>query len=228
MLVGGYLCTSRGWWTWAGLLFAASLLVRETGILAIGCIVVATMASGRRREALILGLISVAPVIVWRLYVAWILFPDWGMEALFNQPPDLGWPLAGVRDLWMSVASGQYYPGSPELSRAAIAYPLLLVGGLVLATALAARAPTPLNVAAVLYGILAICLNFKYIWVHVGNGQRGTYELFVMLALSSVAVRGYPPRLRIGVWAFWGAAAAYVFLAGLDASYIRSCLQIFF
>lgn len=225
MLLGGYLCTLRGWWIRAGVLFAASLLVRETGILAIVCILAATVMSGRRREALTLGLISAVPVVLWRLYVAWVLFPEWGAEALFSHPPDLGWPLTGVRDLWVSVARGQYYPGVAELSRAAIAYPLLLVGGAALAAVLAVRVRTALNIAAVLYGVLAICLNYQLIWVHVGNAQRGTYELFVMLALSAVSAGSYSPRLRNGLRVFWGAAAIYVFLAGLDASYIRSVLH---
>jgi hypothetical protein len=228
MLIGGCLCLLRGWPVWAGVLFGASLLVRETGVLAVGALVVASLLSGRRREALMLGLISAAPVLLWRLYVAWILHPAFGVEALISHPPDLGWPLAGVRDLWLSIAQATYFPGVPELSRAGIVYPVLLVCGCALAAVLVIRRPNPLSVAALLYGILAICLNFEFIWVHVGNAQRGTYELFVMLALSSAGSREYPSWLRNALRVFWGASAAYIFLAGFDALFIRSSLGLSF
>ena len=228
MLIGGCFCLLRGWWVRAGLLFAASLLVRETGVLAVGTLVVASLLTGRRREALMLGLISAAPLLLWRLYVAWILHPAFGVEALISHPPDLGWPLAGVRDLWLSIAQATYFPGVPELSRAGIVYPVLLVCGCALAAVLVIRRPNPLSVAALLYGILAICLNFEFIWVHVGNAQRGTYELFVMLALSSAGSREYPSWLRNALRVFWGASAAYIFLAGFDALFIRSSLGLSF
>ena len=116
----------------------------------------------------------------------------------------------------------------PELSRAGIVYPVLLVCGCALAAVLVIRRPNPLSVAALLYGILAICLNFEFIWVHVGNAQRGTYELFVMLALSSAGSREYPCWLKNALRVFWGASAAYIFFAGFDALFIRTSLGLQF
>ena len=224
-LLGGILCLSRGRWLLAGVLFGMSLLVRETGIVAVGCVIAAATISGRRREAFSVGLLAVGPVLLWRLYVAWILFPDWGLEGFLFHPPDLGWPFAGVVDLWRLIAGGQYYPGMPELARAGIAYPALLIGGFVLAVALAVTSQTAINVAALVYALIAVCLNFQAIWVHVGNGQRGTYELFLMLALSCMAIGTYSQPIRAGLMAFWCSAAAYVFFGAFDATYIRATLQ---
>jgi hypothetical protein len=182
------------------------------------------MLSGNRRQALAVGACAVGAVVLWRLYVAWVLFPDWGIEGLLFHPPDLGWPFAGIVELWRLVARGQYYPGVPELSRAAITYPLLLAGGFGLAIALVVATPNATHVAAAVYGLIAISLNFRMIWVHVGNAQRGTYELFVMLALSCVAFRTYARSLRVGLMVFWTAAALYVFVFAIEAGYIRSVL----
>jgi len=110
----------------------------------------------------------------------------------------------------------------PELSRAAITYPLLLAGGFGLAIALVIALPNATHIAAVVYAVIAISLDFPAIWVHVGNAQRGTYELFVMLALSSVTIRTYARSIRVGLIAFWTAAALYVFFFAFDAGYIRS------
>jgi hypothetical protein len=225
-IVAGILCFSRGRWVLAGALFAVSLLVRETGIVAVACVVGAGMFSNRRREAFLVGLFAIGVMAIWRLYVAWVLYPDMGIEAVLSHPPDLGWPFAGIADLWRTVAEGGYYKEAPELSRAAIAFPVLLAGGLILSVVLVFVAPSPTTVAALVYALIGICLNFRAIWVHVANGQRGTFEVFVMLALSSVTFRTYPRPVRAGLVGFWCAAAAYVFFLTFDAAFIRSALGL--
>ncbi len=225
-IVAGILCFSRGRWALAGALFAVSLLVRETGIVAVACVAGAGLFSDRRREAFLVGLFAVGVMAIWRLYVAWVLFPDLGIEAILSHPPDLGWPFAGVADLWRAVAEGSYYGAAPEFSRAAIAFPVLLAGGLLLSVVLAFVAPSATSVAAVVYALIGICLNFPAIWVHVANGQRGTFELFIMLALSTAAFRTYPRAVRAGLVGFWCAAAAYVFFLTFDAAAIRSALGL--
>jgi hypothetical protein len=226
-LVAGIVCLANHRWALAALLFATSLLVRETGLIAIGCLLVGSVVGGQRREPLAVGACAVGVILLWRLYVAWVLFPDWGMNGLLFHPPDLGWPFVGIFDLWRKVFQGQYYPGLPELSRAAIVFPMLLIAGFMLAAALVVIAPTATAFAGLSYGLLAVCLNLPAIWVHVGNGLRGTYELFLMLALSTLAIRNYPPLLRRGLIWFWWAAALYVFLLGFDATDIRAALPVF-
>jgi hypothetical protein len=225
-IVAGILSFSRGRWVLAGAFFAVSLLVRETGIVAVACVAGAGMFSNRRREALLVGLFAVGVMAIWRLYVAWVLFPDLGIQAILSHPPDLGWPFAGIADLWRVVAEGRYYGGASELTRAAIAFPVLLAGGFLLSVVLAFVAPSATSVAALVYALIGICLNFAAIWVHVGNGQRGTFELFLMLALSTAAFRTYPRAVRAGLVGFWCAAAAYVFFLTFDAAVIRSALGL--
>jgi hypothetical protein len=225
-LSAGLLSLSRGRSLFAGALFALSLLIRETGVVFVACTIVAAVIAGRRREAAIVALLAGGTVLTWRIYVAWILFPDWGLQGLLFHAPIFGWPFLGIRDLWRSIALGQYFSGVPELSRAGIAYPLLLLGGFVLASVLAATLRNALGAAALIYAIMAICLNYAAVWLHVGNGQRVTYELFLMLALCCVTIRTYPQLLQKGLIAFWSCSIAYAFLLTFDASYIRSALAL--
>jgi hypothetical protein len=225
-LLAGIVCVSRRRWLLAAAFFAASLLTRETGVVAIACVLAAESLQGRLRPAIACGLAAVAVMAAWRLYVAWMLFPDWGVEGLLFHPPDLGLPLAGIVDLWRAVAHGAYYPDVADLRRAAIAYPFLLMYGFGLAVALAAVRPNAWHVAAVVYGLIAISLNLPAIWVHVSNAQRGTFELFVMLAVSMLAVREYPRRLRLATVGFWSCSFVYIFFLGYDAGYIRSILPM--
>ena len=67
-------------------------------------------------------------------------------------------------------------------------------------------------------------LNFDSVWVHVGNAQRTTFELFVMLALTSVTVVDSSRLFRLVRAAFWTLSAGYVFYGGFDAPFLRQVL----
>ena len=132
LLLGGYLCLLRKRWRHAGLLFAFSLLVRETGAIFVAAIVTATLVSGRRREAVELALMSFIPLVAWRLYVGSILFSDWGAQAFWFNAENIGRPFAGIVDLWATIHRGKYFPGLSSFTRAGICYPIVLTSGLVL------------------------------------------------------------------------------------------------
>jgi hypothetical protein len=220
MLIAGYLCVLRREWVLAGVCLAISLLIRETGVILVACVVVACLKSGKRAEALKLGLIATVPAIAWRLYVAKMLFSAYGAQAFFMNPEDLGVPFRGFVDLWTAIARGSYFPGAPEIARAGTWYPIVLTVGFVVSVVMAVRAPKAITVAAALYAALAISLNFG-IWEGIGNGVRGTYELFITLALASTSI-GTPARaLRVGMATFWAGAATYVLVWAPDAAYLR-------
>lgn len=225
IVVGCYFVWQRKWNVGAGC-FALSLLVRETGIVFVACIAAGVALSGRRREALTLFVISVAPVILWRLYVGSILFPDWGFKGFLDSPADFGWPFMGFVDLSRVIASGEYYGGAADFTRAGLSYPLLLVAAFALASMLVWKAPSAVNVAAFIYAVMAVCLNYVMIWVHVSNAQRGTFEVFVALALSALASRSYPRALQLATSGFWCAAAAYATFGAFDAGSLRAALGL--
>jgi hypothetical protein len=103
-------------------------------------------------------------------------------------------------------------------------FPILLCGGVLLAIVLAIRTPGPFTIAAVLYGLVGVSLKFDTVWGHVANGQRTTFELFILLALCSVRFHEYPRWLRVGVLVFWAGAAAYMFIGTYDADFIRKAI----
>src|SRR5207248_8230080 len=114
-------------------------------------------------------MLSLGPVALWRLYVGWILFSDWGAEAFLFNPHGLGAPFSGVVTLWSTIARGQYYPDVTDVSQAGIWYPILLAAATTVAVMAAIAAPTAASIAAVGYAAIAASLNFDLVWVHAGN-----------------------------------------------------------
>ena len=146
----------------------------------------------------------------------------YGTEAFFVNPHDFGPPFGGVIDMWHAVAQGHF--GAPAEARAAIWYPIVMTGGVVLAVALSIRSASAASLAACGYGVIAVSLNFESIWGGVGTGVRDTFELFVFIAAASLGWRRYSLALRSGIVTFWAAAAAFVFLGSAEATSIRAAL----
>jgi hypothetical protein len=223
-LLGGYLCAVRSRSMWAGCLFAASLLIRETGIILVICVAGAAWLDGRRRDAFAVTAISVLPIIAWKLYVTAILFPDWGIRSLYYNPNNVGVPFVGIAALWAELRSGRYYAQFPEVARAATWLPVLLAGASGLAIWLALKAKSAAGVAAILFAGVALSLNYPAVWVHENNAQRVTFDLFIMLALLSVAWHRYPAALRASVIVFWAMSGGFVFWLAHDADYVRQAV----
>ncbi|HLQ46924.1 MAG TPA: hypothetical protein VK137_19420 [Planctomycetaceae bacterium] len=199
-------------------------MVRETGILFVLTVAGAAFVSERPRDIARFLMLSLGAVCLWRLYVGWMLFSDWGAEAFLFQPHGLGVPMSGVATLWSTIARGHYYPAVADLSRAGIWYPILLAAATIVAVVAAIAAPSAASIAAVGYAAIAASLNFELVWLHVGNAQRATFELFVMLAVVSLGGRSFGPRIRWMLIAFWAFTAGYVFFGAFDAPYIRERL----
>jgi hypothetical protein len=224
-LLSGYLCVRSRQWVAAGLLFAVSILVRETGALLVVCLAASLIISGRWRVALGLLAMSIVPLILWRLYVGWVFFPEFGALAFPKPPDDFGAPFAGMINLWTAVARGQYWPDLWAMRRASLCYSMVVAGGFGLASVLAIKKPSPVTIASAGYGVMAILFNLKNVWVQAVNAERLTSDLLLTLALASaVGFPGYSRSLRTGVLIFWTAAAGYVWFGMFDAPYIRSTL----
>jgi hypothetical protein len=225
LLVGGYACLTRGRHFWTGVLFACSLLVRETGAIFIACLIGAQLLAGHRRTALTLAGFTFAPLLLWRGFVGWVLSPAAGAAAFWHSTGDFGVPLGGLVELWTRIGDGQYFGGMGAFATAGIWFPSLLIAGFAIAVWMTVRRPGPVAAAAALYGLMAISLTYDKIWEHIGNGQRGTFELFLMIAIVSLTETARLSRgLRIALAAFWSATAGYVFIGAFDARYIRDAI----
>jgi hypothetical protein len=224
LLVGAYLALNHRHWLLAAVLGAVSLLIRETGAIFVVCAAAFMFLRGRRSQAIVFASTALLPLALWRGYVGLTLYSTWGTSAFFFNPQNTGAPFRGFLDLWATIARGEYFPDVPELIRAGIWYPVVVTTGLFVGIALAVVRPSVSSIAAMLYGLVAVSLNYSSIWVHVGNGQRGTYELFIMLALSAVSCRSLPKLIRISLLVFWSVSAVYVTFLAFDAAFIRYAL----
>jgi hypothetical protein len=210
-MVFGMLLWEHGRLVAAGLLLAASLLIRETGVIFLVCMVVGIALTHGVKRAVLIACLAFGPLVLWRSYVVLRLFPEWGTQVFTAGPADFDWPFAGVRDLWVRISSGGYYNGSTQFAWAGLTYPMLLTAGLLLAFVLVWSRPRAMSIAAILYGVLAVCFNYMMVWALVTNAQRLTYELFVALALCTLYIRSYSLAVRRSVMVFWCASAWFAF-----------------
>lgn len=224
LLLMGYWCVRTRHVAAATAMFAASLLIRETGVLFVVPVAVFAAVAGLSWRARAALLCSVIPGLVWRCYVCWVLWPDWGWQGFFYSPHSLDLPFAGLAELGSRLASGAYFPGTPILMSAAALYAPLLVVAAAVAVVVARRVDRAVGVALVLYALVAVSLSYQQIWVHVGNAQRASYEVFVLLAVASMTLSEYPRAVRSALVTVWTASVLYLCYGAVDASVLRGAL----
>jgi hypothetical protein len=203
----------------AGLAFAASTLIRETGVIAVACVVAGLLIARRPRDAFRLGATSLLPIAAWRLYVGSVLHREWGLQAYIYLPPT-GLPMKGIFDLWHHIAARSYFPGTPDIARAGLTFPWLLIVGFVLAVLLSRSSLSAMRMAAILYGISALSLTYVNVWVHVANAQRTSYELFMTMAVATISMHDEAGWLKRLVAGWWWAVGLYAMFAAYDAGFI--------
>jgi hypothetical protein len=226
LILGAYWCLTRQKWIVAGALLGMSMLVRETGGVFVLAALAGLLMARKWRDAAVVALLAFAPIVIWKAFVGWVFWPEFGMTGLMPHPDDVGWPFAGVWELWTTIAHGQYFTGLPEFSRAAVLLSVLTMAAFGLAVVAVIKRPGPMAAAALLYALLTITFNYQAVWTHVGNADRLTIDLFVALAivtLESARDRGRLPA----PWAvFWSATACYVFFGAYEAGVLRGSLWV--
>jgi hypothetical protein len=220
-LLGGYCFFVRRRYGLAAMLLAASLLVRETGVILVIVLAIWTAWRDRdRRGGLIIGS-AIVPLGMWRLYLAWRFFPVLGWDALFFDPHAHGLPFQGFVDLWQHLHTG-VYALVPEMVLSAIFFPLLLIAVFILALYLLWTRPSALGIAVVAYGLGAMSLNYAAVWLHVGNGERATYEVFLLSIVLFLSIVGVATqRTRLVLQGFMVCALLYLWFASVDATLVR-------
>lgn len=221
-VVAGVLCLARERWRWAAVWFASALLVRETTAIALLVAAGYVWRRGQRRAGAVL-LAAFVPYTLWRTYVGWRLFPDWGLEGFYYNPGAIGVPGAGMGRMFVSVLDGTYFPGT-EVGGASLWYAALLIAAVALSFALCRSRATAVTIAGAVYGVVALSLNRDLMWAHVVNVERTTFEVFLMIAIATV-MWGLRTRRLMGVLAvFWTASAVYVLYLGLDTLVMQRAL----
>lgn len=224
LLLLGYLCVLHKRILLAALLFAVSLLVRETGVVLVMAIVLLASSSDITRRSRALLASAALTVAVWRLYVAWVLWPEWGWQSLFYSPHVMTVPFAGLAGLWSDLANGLHHPDVPNLARGALWFSILLAGVGVAAWPVARASGRVIGAALVVYALIALSFTHSTVWSHVANGQRASYEVFLLLALATVSFRSFPPAMKATLATCWTGAALYLLLGAHDVLFIRGAL----
>jgi len=224
-LLLGYWCVRQRHILPAAAAFAISLLIRETGaVFVIALALFMTQPGLSRRDRLVL-LAALLPLALWRLHVAWVLWPEWGMRGLFMPSNNVGIPLGGLRRVWMALANGDYHPRVPEIGRAAIWFPVLLAAVTATALFLTRWADRFLSISLIVYAVISLSFTYPKVWGHVGNVQRVSYELFVVFVLASLGFRQYPRYLKAAIAVCWTGAAIFILYGAHDAFAIREGLM---
>lgn len=187
-LLTAWLCLlkSRVWI--AALALALSLLMRETG--AIFVIALAVWYGVARREPRQAAIIAsaIVPLALWRLYVGVRLYSDFGREAFLFNAHNVGAPFRGLIELLSVAASGAYQDGNVHAARGAIAYAVVITVMLGVGLVTLWKRRDAIGGAMFGYGLLAVSLTYSSIWVAWGNGERGTYEMFLLAIVALLSL----------------------------------------
>jgi hypothetical protein len=224
LLLLGYLSVLSKRFVLATCLFGVSLLVRETGIVFVLAIVLLTGSAELPTRARVMLLCSAVPIAVWRLYVAAVLWPDWGWQGLIYSPHVMTVPFAGLAGLWSDLANGQHHPGVTNLIRGAFWFSILLVGVCLAALPVARASGRVIGAALALYAIMALSFTHLTVWSHVSNGQRASFEVFLLLALATLSYRRQSTAIKATLATCWAASALYLLLGAHDVLLTRSAL----
>src|SRR5215218_509593 len=151
LMLAAFWGLTRQKWLVAGVLLGLSMLVRETGGVFVLAAVAGLVAARKWREAVMVALLAFVPIVAWKTFVGWVFWPEFGIHGVMPHPDDVGWPFAGVWEMWATIARGQYFAGMPEMSRAGVLFPLLTMAALALALMTVIRHPGPMAFAALFY-----------------------------------------------------------------------------
>jgi hypothetical protein len=207
-LLVGYLLWARSRLSLAAVAFALSLLIRETGVVLVVCLLAWSLLVDRRPQRALILSASLVPLVAWRAYVAWRLSPIVG-EGTFAGARILDVPFKGILDVWRSVMSGAYFDRTPESGRAALALTLLVGAVTILAVVTAWKRRDALSGALAAYALLAVCLDFESVWSYLGNIERTTYEVWLLGVVAFLVPGASPLGLRRAFMAMFGSAALY-------------------
>jgi hypothetical protein len=233
----------------ASLVFACTLLVRETSVIVVVAMTLWLWLSKREwRGGFVVGL-SVVVLVAWRAFITWRLFPAFGIDTFLYTPGNVVFPFKGMIDLWAVIGRGEYFMGFPALSVAGRVFPVILAMALVVSVALFVMRRDGLSGAAVVASLIAVSLDYPHVWSHVANAERVSFDAFILLLAifatvvpgsngvragdgSGVARTADTPAAgaaglrwqRAMLLTFFAATAVYTVFYGFDAPLVRHVL----
>jgi hypothetical protein len=216
-------------WVFAALVLGATLLVRETSVAFVVMMVLWLWLSKREwRGGFIVGL-SIGALVAWRAFITWRLYPIYGMTTFLFTPGNIGMPFKGFVDLWAVIGRGEYFLDYPPLAVAGRLFPIVLTSALIVSLVLLWKRRDGLSAAAVAASLIAVSLDYANVLLHVGNAERVSFDVFVLL-LASFGMIVSDRRVAAGAAGADSAGAAGA--AGVSATRslrgLRVMLLVFF
>jgi hypothetical protein len=203
--------------------------VRETSASVVVMMVLWLWLSKRQwRGGFIVGL-SLAPLVAWRAFITWRLFPIYGTTTFLFTPGNIGMPFKGIVDLWAVIGRGEYYVDYPPLAVAGRLFPIVLTAAVIISLILLWKRRDGLSAAAVAASLIAVSLDYPNVLLHIGNAERVSFDVFVLLLAcfgTIVTDRGAEGAAAAGVGA--GAAGAENASGTRSLRGLRVMLLVFF
>lgn len=189
LLGGAWQALRKHSWA-AACFFAAAILIRETSIVFLLCMLIPEIRKHTGlKPAVLAG--ALLPYLGWKLFLIQRLFSQYTWRTIYTAG-NFSLPFVGIAGTWNAVFSGQY-----PLESSGIVFSILLVLAFALSLFLAWKFPGPLTFAALGYGFLSICFSYERVWLSIVNAERVTYEVFLCLILVFYSLPNTRRLLRI-------------------------------
>jgi hypothetical protein len=191
------------------ILFAISILIRETSII---FVLVTACYEVLRNKNLRTGLVLSLPVIpyfFWRCYLTWKLFILYGWETLFYSPKILATPFSGII---RAISFGNDLGPAEKQCVMIIAAFICIM--LIFAFIEIFRMPSPFSFSLLAYSLLYISLDYEKVWGHTKSIERTTYEGFLLCVLIFLSLPSFRTKdsfsfAKIAVLSFLGLVLIY-------------------
>jgi len=224
MVLAGLYGYLKGLLPWTTALLAASLFIRESGLLVILAIMAFEVFQWRNfKRALVIG-ISVVPYLLWKGFLTYRLFEINGWKTFTLGPADLTLPFSGILDLFSHICVGDY--DRPFVSTAVI-YACLLSILFFFSLVLFFKKKNVLSLSLLLFSVLSVSLNYAMVWVGIGGGIRLTTEAFVFLIPAYLSQKdSLKPSLKFVFAGFFAVIFVFNFFVMDINEYFRTAFLI--
>src|SRR3990172_3298591 len=177
-VVGGLYWYLKERFSLALLFLACAILVRETSVLLVVLMGGFEWLKHRNLRRGVLMLAAILPLVVWKLFLTWRLFPLYGWQTFHYSPGDFTVPFKALYDLYVTN-----WNTSLTITGLLI-YPLFIIVNLVLSFFLLRSRRDLFALALIGYSFLHLSLNYHKIWGHIRDLERTMSDglLFVMLS----------------------------------------------
>jgi len=176
----------------ASLLFAFSFLTRETAVIFIPGVALFELVKKKNIRNAILISLSIIPLVFWRFYVAWRLFGVSGWKSILSGSSNFQSPFSGFIELYKVILAHNYHE---DLVQAATIFPIILTCIFFFSLYFFWQRKGFLSLGLLAFSLVSILLSFEKVWVHINNGIRVSYEVFLFMIL--VFVSQYELHTRI-------------------------------